>query len=419
MRARAAATLVCLALAGSVAWLHRGQRPRDGSRPRPLRARRRLVAARPSYWRGPEAPPVEAWPDQPHFAHDFACGRIDRVGPASEGGKYVCGLETLRAPCAIYTFGISGDSRFESHVANATPCAVHAFDPTIPRLPEGTHSGVAFARVGLGLETVPSKGPLKDFWHSGNAVAGLGALMAARNHTRLDVLKVDVEGSEYDVFGAWCSGEEAMPVFDVLLLETHGRAEHVAAFGRGGPLGACLRRRGFRLFQAEQNLRACACSGNGNLDTELAWIRADAAPARADAYDTRRQEARHRAYLAVRDAALARLAAPPAGPWRCSGGPAYFWDLFVPFHAGLAGGGAGSHTAAYDVAAAPFGRVAAEVARLEAQGWRLTHKHIGAAQCTRAARRSGSPGPARAHFHFVRLPSRRRRLAENRTISPS
>ena len=121
----------------------------------------------------------------------------------------------------------------------------------------------------------------------------------------------------------------------------------------------------------------------------------------------------------MRDAALARLAAPPAGPWRCSGGPAYFWDLFVPFHAGLAGGGAGSHTAAYDVAAAPFGRVAAEVARLEAQGWRLTHKHIGAAQCTRAARRSGSPGPARAHFHFVRLPSRRRRLAENRTISPS
>ena len=62
-----------------------------------------------------------------------------------------------------------------------------------------THAGVAFARVGLGLETVPSKGPLKDFWHSGNAVAGLGALMAARNHTRLDVLKIDVEGYELEV----------------------------------------------------------------------------------------------------------------------------------------------------------------------------------------------------------------------------
>ena len=41
MRARAAATLVCLALAGSVAWLHRGQRSRTR-----LPSRRRLAENR-------------------------------------------------------------------------------------------------------------------------------------------------------------------------------------------------------------------------------------------------------------------------------------------------------------------------------------------------------------------------------------
>ena len=46
----------------------------------------------------------------------YQCGRLDRVGPPSEGGKYVCGLETLRAGCVVYSFGISGDSRFESYL---------------------------------------------------------------------------------------------------------------------------------------------------------------------------------------------------------------------------------------------------------------------------------------------------------------
>ena len=401
MRAARAATLACIALADTVA-----KRSRNNQRTR------RLAVPRPSYWRGPDAPtgydPLRRStrpdaPDQPHFAHDFACGRIDRVGPASEGGKYVCGLETLVAPCAIYTFGISGDSRFESHMTNNTPCAVHAFDPTIKKLPAGTHAGVTFDGVGLGLETVPARGPLKNF-ASGYAVAALGALLAARNHTRLDVLKIDVEGSEYDIFGSWCGGAEALPVFDVLLLGVHGGGEAVAAFGRNGALGACLHRRGYRLFQAGQNLRGCACTGGGDMSTELAWIRSDAVVAQTDTYDARRQEAKHRAYLAVRDAALARLAAQK-GPWRCSGDPVYFWDLFVPFHAKLTG--TGSHTEAYDVAETPFGQVADAIARLEAQGWRLTHKHVGAAQCTKAARKAGSPGPARAHFHFARLPSHR------------
>ena len=182
-----------------------------------------------------------------------------------------------------------------------------------------------------------------------------------------------------------------MPTFDVLLIEVHVRNSLRAWATRAG---ACLRRRGFRRFQAEQNLRGCACTMNGDVATELAWIRVDSPLARADGYDEERQETKHRNYLPVRRAALARLAQRKS-PWRCSQGPAYFWDLFVPFHAGLAGEIA-------ETRADDFSRVAAAVEALEAEGWRVVKKGILPGQCTSDARHKGSPGPVRARIVFAR-----------------
>ena len=329
----------------------------------------------------------------------YQCGRLDRVGPPSEGGKYVCGLETLRAGCVVYSFGISGDSRFESYLLQNTPCEVHAFDPTIAALPRGTHPKLRFEKVGLGLERPRHGGGLAKF-SARYPTASLGALMARRGHTALDVLKVDVEGAEHEIFDAWCDEkhDEAMPTFDVLLIEVHARNSRRAWATRAG---ACLRHRGFRRFQAEQNLRGCACTVHGDVATELAWIRVDSPLARADSYDEERQEARHRNYLPVRRAALARLAQRKS-PWRCDKGPAYFWDLFVPFHAGLAGEIAETRAETYDVAKRAFSRVAAAVEAVEAEGWRVVKKGILPGQCTSDARHKGSPGPVRARIVFAR-----------------
>ena len=96
----------------------------------------------------------------------------------------------------------------------------------------------------------------------------------------------------------------------------------------------------------------------------------------------------------MRRAALARLAQRKS-PWRCSQGPAYFWDLFVPFHAGLAGEIA-------ETRADDFSRVAAAVEALEAEGWRVVKKGILPGQCTSDARHKGSPGPVRARIVFAR-----------------
>ena len=99
----------------------------------------------------------------------------------------------------------------------------------------------------------------------------------------------------------------------------------------------------------------------------------------------------------MRRAALARLAQRKS-PWRCSQGPAYFWDLFVPFHAGLVGAETRAET--YDVAKRDYSRVAAAVEALEAEGWRVVKKGTG--QCTSDARHKGSPGPVRARIVFAR-----------------
>ena len=103
----------------------------------------------------------------------------------------------------------------------------------------------------------------------------------------------------------------------------------------------------------------------------------------------------------MRRAALARLA-QRTSPWRCSQGPAYFWDLFVPFHAGLAGEVAETRAETYDVAKREFSRVAAAVEALEAEGWRVVRKGILPGQCTSDARHKGSPGPVRARIVFAR-----------------
>ena len=104
-------------------------------------------------------------------------------------------------------------------------------------------------------------------------------------------------------------------------------------------------------------------------------------------------------------------------PWRCSHrywGPAYFWDLFVPFHAGLAGEIAETRAETYDVAKRAFSRVAAAVEALEAEGWRVVKKGILPGQCTSDARHKGSPGPVRARIVFARrAPARDSRLFIN------
>jgi FkbM family methyltransferase len=121
----------------------------------------------------------------------------------------------------VYSCGIGEDLSFDTGVIAVKQARVFAFDPT-PRVVEfvGSHakalgSHFTFMPVAIG----PEDGHLKLYppadarWVSYSSVAKAGrsdgaidvamrsitSLMAQLGHDRVDVLKLDIEGSEYEV----------------------------------------------------------------------------------------------------------------------------------------------------------------------------------------------------------------------------
>jgi hypothetical protein len=146
------------------------------------------------------------------FPPQVACPDITRLGKTGDGGKWICGTNWLkrfvdkeqRMPrkCLIYSFGVSTHISFEMELKKLADCEIHAFDPTVGKLPEVQEwppsrasqrtNGITFHKLALanasGVSSVFSlEMTLQDIMHS-------------LNHSYIDVVKVDIEGSEWNVF---------------------------------------------------------------------------------------------------------------------------------------------------------------------------------------------------------------------------
>ena len=225
----------------------------------------------------------------------WACPTLDRLGPLSEGGKWVCGIRAMalasikdHRPCNIYSFGISNDVRFEQalmHQLEATApgsCTLHMFDPTIQRLPRdqkivGNHT---FEKIGLGSRTgihnenvtEASDAEASDKWREFT----LRDLLARDKMAKADLLKIDIEGAEFDSFlDDLCSTlsiEEPMP-FDQLLIELHRPPPRRPPRSNMIDFFTCLEERGFVSFSREPNLHGCACNGHPLWTIEYSFVR--------------------------------------------------------------------------------------------------------------------------------------------------
>ncbi|RYG98880.1 hypothetical protein EON65_50910, partial [archaeon] len=141
------------------------------------------------------------------YVPTLTCPDMQRLGLAGEGGKWICGLEHLarQKDCVIYSFGISTDISFEVEVLLRTQCKVFAFDPTIGRLPfhnlpphlnssltDALKRRIVFNKIALATAT------------GSNAEHSLTEqffdIMARYNHTFLHLVKMDIEGAEWDIF---------------------------------------------------------------------------------------------------------------------------------------------------------------------------------------------------------------------------
>ena len=155
-------------------------------------------------------------------------GRQARIG---DGGKWVCGVETLmqRPGCVVYSFGSNGDTEFEKAVLATTQCEVHVFDPTLSvealaklrKLPK-----IHFHPIGLGPKNqqIQMNDKLMTMGQDRAQPMNLHTLptiMRTLNHTWIDVLKIDIEGFEYSVLQKLMKTSKTWLPVTQLLVEFH------------------------------------------------------------------------------------------------------------------------------------------------------------------------------------------------------
>ena len=158
--------------------------------------------------------------------------------------KYYISTEGLGPETVVYSFGVGTDIGFEISLIRMYGVQVHAFDPSpaavawirTQRLPEEFH----FHELGVGTHDGMAEffSPLdaaNPNWSMVTRAAEAGAVVQcpirrlcsiARmlGHSRIDILKLDIEGAEYGVIADWL---KEGPEVHQLLVEFHHRKPQV------------------------------------------------------------------------------------------------------------------------------------------------------------------------------------------------
>ncbi|KAJ7471425.1 methyltransferase domain-containing protein [Mycena galericulata] len=164
------------------------------------------------------------------FIPAFTCPfPMYRVGTLADGGKWVCGLERVmhnRPNCIVYSLGYQTPpySSFETDVLHRSPgCQVYGFDVNATdaastKWPWGEDEVVTDPRL-------TSRVHFNDF-----SVADLTAdryrslqnVMTEFGHDFIDILKIDLEGSEFATLVSIIADTQGKPLpFGQLLLDIH------------------------------------------------------------------------------------------------------------------------------------------------------------------------------------------------------
>lgn len=137
----------------------------------------------------------------------------------SEYGGWEMYTKDISTDTVVYSFGVGDDITFDLELINKYGLSVYAFDPTpksvkwiqAQELPYKFH----FYKYGLAATDgngrfIPPKDPrhvsysLVDRYHTRDIalmlrVKRIGTIMRELGHTHIDILKMDIEGAEYDV----------------------------------------------------------------------------------------------------------------------------------------------------------------------------------------------------------------------------
>lgn len=140
-----------------------------------------------------------------YFIPAFNCPhRIQRVGSLGDGGKWVCGVQRLaaqRAPCVVYSLGVNHDSSFEAALLTAAPnCEVWGYDFSVNSFGPEVHNNPTFAAKS---HFAPYKIGAHDNAHLNPPEYTIQTLLERNGHRFIDLLKIDIEGAEFDALTAF------------------------------------------------------------------------------------------------------------------------------------------------------------------------------------------------------------------------
>jgi hypothetical protein len=123
-----------------------------------------------------------------------------RFGGRGDGGKLICADMLLAAPgCTVYSLGSNNDYTFERSILDSTSCQVITFDCTVDGSRIDTRH--TFVKKCIGSQKRADADP--DKWTT------LESAVLALGHKAIDLLKIDIEGAEYDVIGGWGAPPDA------------------------------------------------------------------------------------------------------------------------------------------------------------------------------------------------------------------
>ncbi|XP_059145640.1 probable methyltransferase-like protein 24 isoform X2 [Physella acuta] len=192
---------------------------------------------------------IHSYPDNA----DVLCRRKIRMGKVGDGGWEICDDPDIRprAPCIIYSLGINYDFSFDDDAAKLYDCHVYSFDPSMAKEKDqyDRSEKVHFYKIGLdGSTNKNSKN-----WQ----LYTLGDLRKKLGHqnSTIDVIKMDIESSEWGALPEMASSGELAKVRQLLL------EFHVVSASRDYLLPRlkamqAIERSGLRKFYAHKN-HAC------------------------------------------------------------------------------------------------------------------------------------------------------------------
>mmetsp|Transcript_38118 Transcript_38118/g.92254 ORF Transcript_38118/g.92254 Transcript_38118/m.92254 type:complete len:266 (-) Transcript_38118:2414-3211(-) len=135
-------------------------------------------------------------------------------GPCRDDrSKITCGISALQRGCVVYSIGGCNQWEFELDILAKTPCSVHTFDCTrhkkIYTPPESDR--LFFHHICLGTEHEEAPGNCSSRARARGPLAlkkcgptwTLDEIRTTLGHHQIDMLKMDIEGWEWDIFESW------------------------------------------------------------------------------------------------------------------------------------------------------------------------------------------------------------------------